>query len=399
MTMETPPSIAIFRPEPTSSSPEIQTRLPTQVSTEISRCNPAESTRRGFLALAPGAIAAGVFGLVDPVSAQQGAQADWRYCDKCHELFYDGSPNKGRCAAGGGHLAQGFNFRIGYDSAKSHDPAQPRQFDWRFCPKCFSMFWDGDPNNKGNCPAGGGHVAQGLMFGLPHKTPRTVGQQDWRFCTKCRSLFYNGNPNKGVCSAGGVHAAQGINFALSHGSWVAASLDIVKREVSDTAQAVFNEKRSDLVTFIKQQLGRGDLIGKGFTLYDIDLGLGRAEFQFTSASVFRYKVSGSHLSFKCTQPSIAGSYADPGFNVTFDLLLTGILVMPRNAAEKPRVDVVVLTVPDMTIKSRTPTGAAIVAALKFFRGTAEGGRLIQQAADKYLRVDLTKKVNDQLRRL
>ena len=33
-----------------------------------------------------------------PVSAQ----ADWRFCRKCHSLFFDGYPGKGVCAAGGG---------------------------------------------------------------------------------------------------------------------------------------------------------------------------------------------------------------------------------------------------------------------------------------------------------
>ena len=32
-------------------------------------------------------------------------QEQWRYCRKCHVMFYDGYPNKGRCAAGGGHVA------------------------------------------------------------------------------------------------------------------------------------------------------------------------------------------------------------------------------------------------------------------------------------------------------
>ncbi|WP_428338671.1 hypothetical protein [Mycobacterium sp.] len=39
-----------------------------------------------------------------------GAQAQWRFCNRCHGLFYDGYPDKGHCPAGGGHHAQGFNF-------------------------------------------------------------------------------------------------------------------------------------------------------------------------------------------------------------------------------------------------------------------------------------------------
>jgi hypothetical protein len=32
-----------------------------------------------------------------------------------------------------------------------------------------------------------------------------VGQRDWRFCRKCFCLWFNGNPTNGVCPAGGEH--------------------------------------------------------------------------------------------------------------------------------------------------------------------------------------------------
>jgi hypothetical protein len=34
-----------------------------------------------------------------------------------------------------------------------------------------------------------------------------VGQNNWRFCSKCYCLWWNGNPSKGVCAAGGRHTA------------------------------------------------------------------------------------------------------------------------------------------------------------------------------------------------
>lgn len=37
-------------------------------------------------------------------------QRDWRFCQKCFSMFFDGYPDKGRCPAGGTHQAQGFNF-------------------------------------------------------------------------------------------------------------------------------------------------------------------------------------------------------------------------------------------------------------------------------------------------
>lgn len=40
---------------------------------------------------------------------------------------------------------------------------------WRFCDKCFGMFFDGHPENKGHCPAGGPHHGQGFVFYLAHR--------------------------------------------------------------------------------------------------------------------------------------------------------------------------------------------------------------------------------------
>jgi hypothetical protein len=41
-------------------------------------------------------------------------------------------------------------------------------------------------------------------------------QTNWRFCQKCYSMFYWGHPTDGVCPSGGAHSAQGYNFVLSH---------------------------------------------------------------------------------------------------------------------------------------------------------------------------------------
>ena len=47
----------------------------------------------------------------------------------------------------------------------------PIQDQWRFCDKCFGMFFDGAPNTV--CPAGDRHHAQGFMFTLPFGDPET----------------------------------------------------------------------------------------------------------------------------------------------------------------------------------------------------------------------------------
>src|SRR5579862_1133318 len=92
----------------------------------------------------------------------------WRYCQKCHVMFYDGYPNKGLCAAGGAHEGQGYDFFLPYALPETAND----QAGWRYCEKCHAIFYDGFPD-KGRCPGGNGHVAQegSFLFTLPHDRP------------------------------------------------------------------------------------------------------------------------------------------------------------------------------------------------------------------------------------
>ena len=54
-------------------------------------------------------------------SAQADTQDSWRFCNKCHAMFYNGYPDKGRCAGGGGHVAQGYNFVLRYRGNLEND--------------------------------------------------------------------------------------------------------------------------------------------------------------------------------------------------------------------------------------------------------------------------------------
>jgi hypothetical protein len=98
----------------------------------------------------------------------------------------------------------------------------PSQLDWRNCQKCQGLFFNGFAI-KGVCPAGGQHEqhnpATAFNFVLPHDVPGTGhAQPDWRNCQKCQGLFFNGFAIKGVCPAGGQHEqhnpATAFNFIL-----------------------------------------------------------------------------------------------------------------------------------------------------------------------------------------
>ncbi len=136
----------------------------------------------------------------------------WRFCHKCSGLFFDGRPQKGTCPAGGGHEAKGLEFNLRGNVAETAHA----QGGWRFCQKCVGMFFDGFPA-KGSCPAGGGHQpSPNVNFVLPHdvaeRFPQT--QSHWRFCHKCFGMFFDGFPQKGRCPAGGAHVAKGFVFVL-----------------------------------------------------------------------------------------------------------------------------------------------------------------------------------------
>jgi hypothetical protein len=182
---------------------------------------PPLHSRRGVLRLGQGVLAVGapaLLSFIGSAAAATGEQNQWRFCTKCHALFFYGY-DKGRCPAGDHHVWQGYDFYMHHDDNKRRALTQ---YDWRFCNKCHTMFFDGYRDNKGACPAGGPHVAQGFMFGLyftnenQRRAPAGRYQGDWRFCGKCNAVFFNGYPDKGRCPKDGQgHAAIGWTFHLA----------------------------------------------------------------------------------------------------------------------------------------------------------------------------------------
>lgn len=153
-------------------------------------------------------LPATVSSTVLPIAASP--QDNWRQCNKCWTLFFNGFRTKGRCPKGGAHIksTNDRNFKLTYDMPESAH----RQINWRYCEKCQALFYNGF-SKKGVCAGGGSHSAQGFNFALPHDT-NVQGQRDWRFCQKCYVMFYDGENNKGVCAAGTFHSAQGYKFIL-----------------------------------------------------------------------------------------------------------------------------------------------------------------------------------------
>src|SRR6266498_3168160 len=147
------------------------------------------------------------------------SQKNWRFCEKCAGLFYwNGDPQaQNFCPKDRGqHVARGFDFVLPHDIAAGTQD-QPQ---WRFCLKCHGLFWAGDTG--GICPRDGlphddGNV--GYHFVLRHDVVDDLEhQKDWRFCLKCAGLFWAGGDH-GICPKDGLphdHGNVGFNFVLPH---------------------------------------------------------------------------------------------------------------------------------------------------------------------------------------
>jgi hypothetical protein len=298
----------------------------------------------------------------DPASARaaEATQDNWRFCDKCNVLFFNGAGNKGRCPGGGGHNAQGLDFVLPYGNL----PEVPNaQINWRFCDKCFAMFWDGIPN-KGRCPAGGGHHAQGFLFRLPHDIKVEANNQgDWRYCTKCEAMFFDGAPRKGVCPAGGGHVAQGFKFVLSHrGDLIQSRAEVpppprplspgfkfgrvanqtwlggvtvinnirppkagVSVNLMPIMKAKWEEGRAKLTNDALAFLNEHD-VGRGWRTSKNRLNLAQSGPLYIgndgTGFTLRFSLPGNSLATWLRTPTGASEDVDPGFQVSFDLDLT-----------------------------------------------------------------------------
>jgi hypothetical protein len=151
-------------------------------------------------------------------------QSTWRFCNDCFVLFFIGvSPiNSGVCPAGGGHniLPQSGDYALLLNPDRDFDTLVTGQHNWRFCNKCRGLWFNGRPTN-GVCPAGGSHTSAGsgdysLITQSPNFDSGITAQRNWRFCNKCFVLWFNGRPTNGVCPAGGSHtSADSGDYALT----------------------------------------------------------------------------------------------------------------------------------------------------------------------------------------
>ncbi|MFI5506241.1 hypothetical protein ACIA48_02145 [Mycobacterium sp. NPDC051804] len=149
---------------------------------------------------------------------------DWRFCGKCFGLFWDAEQGKGHCTEGGGHEAVGLNFflqdaqLLGDYVTVGPSGSVVAQDNWRICSDCRGLYYDGFDDN-GSCPAGGGHASGSPNYGLWVLWPPTGSsyQSEWRWCRHCYAMFFGGFEKQGSCPTGGAHdKSESFNYALEH---------------------------------------------------------------------------------------------------------------------------------------------------------------------------------------
>jgi hypothetical protein len=186
----------------------------------------------------------------------------------CFGMFWNGYPDKGRCAAGGAHRVFGFDYVLPHDIGANGNS----QDKWRFCDKCKAMFFDGYPD-KGRCPAGAGHNAQGYMFVLPHdlQASQPPPQPDFRVRTGLRTDGWapiegwteiTAKPNGDYTFSGHIHNSGAINIRFTLGvvltSKVGGFAFSVENKRVDGTEVVFGRNRD----FDWNQSGNSPAIAK-----------------------------------------------------------------------------------------------------------------------------------------
>jgi hypothetical protein len=139
-------------------------------------------------------------------------QTNWRYCNKCRNLYY--SPEGGElCAAGGTHTTTSQTVYQVPDQRPSYSVASGSeshlQSPWLWCRNCSCLFW-GPEESTSWCPE---RITVGVAGQLNHDgsasgayylpngvesngdyawTGITSLQAGWRYCGNCKDLYWGG---------------------------------------------------------------------------------------------------------------------------------------------------------------------------------------------------------------
>lgn len=128
--------------------------------------------------------------------------------------------------------------------------------------------------------------------------------------------------------------AGGIGLATrNHDGSGLTGVDYFGPLLKQAAQDAWTEYRPKLVAHLRSELGKGDLITNGVTLYDLDVRVSpdvdlSAERDGNGDLVVHLATGGNYIEATCTQPTDLGEWADPRFSVAFGLELSYRIDLP-----------------------------------------------------------------------
>jgi hypothetical protein len=131
--------------------------------------------------------------LLDGYPPEPGLQPGWRWCDRCHGLYYGPRVATSVCPASGAHRPATESGSPTYGVHLADPPPPGSQPGWKWCNRCQGLVFGGvDGARVGACPASGGHDHTGSgAYSLRHgQPPHPGGQADWRWCSKCEALYF-----------------------------------------------------------------------------------------------------------------------------------------------------------------------------------------------------------------
>jgi hypothetical protein len=184
-------------------------------------------------------------------------QPGWRWCSKCYGLFFSGNPSQGSCPVdrGAHDGATSGAYSVDLDA-----PHQGGQSAWRWCAKCQGLFFGGNPT-QGRCAAdGAAHYGSGsgdYTLDSEGPTAPTGAQPGWRWCNQCQGLFFAGGSTLGTCPSGGPHGAEGSGaYVVKHQPVAQVQTPLAEVKLAMPKVAFMMMKSIQTPVFLRAQSGR-----------------------------------------------------------------------------------------------------------------------------------------------
>lgn len=171
--------------------------------------------RRSFIRRAGLVTATAMAALILNEAPAHAFQTGWRWCSQCHCMVYSDEASAG-CPGGPNayhNLSNSSDY--GFSSVDEDGTGLAGQLGWKWCARCHGLFW-----KAGACwdnPGVGHTVGSGSYdYYVEYSGYHTGGvyQTGWRWCRNCQCLFWpSPSGYTGVCAQNlGAHIVGSTNY-------------------------------------------------------------------------------------------------------------------------------------------------------------------------------------------